>query len=116
MEQRAENGLSFREYGADGDTVGSAIAWLASIGVQQTNPSFALLNNNTNYDVDFRAYNLNEDDTYRYKEWNYDVFTRLGGNLPAMSIVRFPHNHTGNYKTTGTTLLTGAKSTTKIRG
>ena len=79
-------GLSFREYGADGDTVGSAIAWPASIGVQQTNPSFALLNNSTNYDVDFRAYDLNEDDTYRYQEWNYDVFTRLGGNLPALSI------------------------------
>lgn len=91
------SGLSFREYGADGDTVGSAIPWPASIGVQQTNPSFAVLNNSTNYDVDFRAYDLNEDDTYRYKEWNYDVFTRLGGNLPALSIVRFPHDHTGSY-------------------
>ncbi|HTW63905.1 MAG TPA: bifunctional YncE family protein/alkaline phosphatase family protein [Bryobacteraceae bacterium] len=91
------SGLSVREYGADGDTVGSAIAWPASIGVQQTNPSFAVLNNSTNYDVDFRAYDLVEDDTYRYKEWNYDVFTRLGGNLPALSIVRLPKDHTGSY-------------------
>lgn len=97
-------GLSFREYGADGDTVGSAVAWPASIGVQQTNPSFAVLNNSTNYDVDFRAYDLNEDDTYRYEEWNYDVFTRLGGNLPALSIVRFPHDHTGNYSTNSATV------------
>ncbi len=51
--------LSFREYGADGDTVGSAIPWPASIGVQQTKPSFAVLNNSTNYDVDdFRAYRI----------------------------------------------------------
>ncbi|HTC35944.1 MAG TPA: hypothetical protein VK724_21380 [Bryobacteraceae bacterium] len=91
------SGLSVREYGADGDTVGSAIAWPASIGVQQTNPSFAVLNNSANYDVDFRAYDLVEDDTYRYKEWNYDVFTRMGGNLPALSIVRFPKDHTGSY-------------------
>jgi YVTN family beta-propeller protein len=97
-------GLSFREYGADGDAVGSAIAWPASIGVQQTNPSFALLNNSTNYDVDFRAYDLNEDDTYRYQEWNYDVFTRLGGNLPALSILRFPHDHTGSYSTNPNTV------------
>jgi hypothetical protein len=92
-------GLSFREYGADGDTVGSAIAWPASIGVRQSNPTFALLNNSTNYDVDFRAYDLNNNDTYRYLEWNYDVFTRLGGNMPALSIVRFPHDHTGSYST-----------------
>lgn len=90
-------GLSVREYGADGDTVGSAVAWPASIGVQQTNPSFAILNKSTNYDVDFRAYDLVEDDTYRYEEWNYDVFTRLSGNLPALSIVRFPKDHTGSY-------------------
>ena len=98
------SGISFREYGADGDTVGPAIAWPASIGVQQTNPSFQVLNNSTNYDVDFRAYDLNEDDTYRYKEWNYDVFTRLSGNLPALSILRFPHDHTGNYSTNPNTV------------
>jgi len=98
------SGLSFREYGADGDTVGNAIAWPASIGVQQTNPSFAVLNNSTNYDVDFRAYDLKENDTYRYQEWNYDVFTRLGGNLPALSIVRFPHDHTGSYSTNPNTV------------
>jgi hypothetical protein len=93
------SGLSVREYGADGDAIGSAIPWPSSIGVQQTNPSFAVLNNSTNYDVDFRAYDLIEDDTYRYEEWNYDVFTRLGGNLPALSIVRFPKDHTGSYST-----------------
>jgi DNA-binding beta-propeller fold protein YncE len=98
------SGLSFREYGADGDTVGSAIAWPASIGVQQTNPSFALLNNSANYDVDFRAYDLVENDTYRYKEWNYDVFTRLGGSLPALSIVRLPKDHTGSYSTNPATV------------
>jgi YVTN family beta-propeller protein len=98
------SGLNFREYGADGDTVGSAIPWPASIGVKQTNPSFAVLNNSTNYDVDFRAYDLNENDTYRYQEWNYDVFTRLGGNLPALSIVRLPHDHTGSYTTNPNTV------------
>ena len=98
------SGLSFREYGADGDTVGSAIAWPASIGVQQTKPSFAVLNNSTNYDVDFRAYDLVEDDTYRYQEWNYDVFTRLGGNLPALSILRFPKDHTGSYSSNPNTV------------
>ncbi len=98
------SGLSFREYGADGDAIGSAIAWPASIGVQQTNPSFALLNNSANYDVDFRAYDLVENDTYRYEEWNYDVFTRLGGNLPALSIVRFPKDHTGSYSSNPNTV------------
>ncbi len=47
---------------------------------------------------------MNEDDTYRYQEWNYDVFTRLNGNLPAMSILRFPHDHTGNYSTNPNTV------------
>ena len=98
------SGLSVREYGADGDSVGSAIPWPASIGVQQTNPSFAVLNNSTNYDVDFRSYDLVENDTYRYKEWNYDVFTRLGGNLPALSILRFPKDHTGSYSTNPNTV------------
>lgn len=98
------SGLTVREYGADGDTVGSAIPWPTSIGMQQTKPSFADLNNSANYDVDFRAYDLNEDDTYRYEEWNYDVFTRLGGNLPDLSIVRFPHDHTGNYSSNSATV------------
>ena len=98
------SGLSFREYGADGDTVGSAIPWPASVGVQQTKPSFAVLNNSANYDVDFRAYDLSLDDTYRYQEWNYDVFTRLGGNLPALSILRMPHDHTGSYTTNPNTV------------
>jgi YVTN family beta-propeller protein len=98
------SGVSFREYGADGDTVGSAVPWPASIGVRQTNPSFPELNNSTNYDWYFRSYDLSENDTYRYQEWNYDVFTRLGGNLPGLSILRFPHDHTGNYTTNPATV------------
>jgi hypothetical protein len=98
------SGLTFREYGADGDTVGSAIPWPTSIGLRQTNPSFAVLNNSNNYDVDFRAYDLVENDTYRYQEWNYDVFTRMSGNLPALSIVRFPKDHTGSYSTNPATV------------
>jgi hypothetical protein len=48
----------------------------------------------------FRGFDNNWPDLYRYQEWarEFDQFV-AGGNLPALSFVRFMHDHTGNFDT-----------------
>lgn len=51
-------------------------------------------------DVYFRGYDQNASDVYLYKEWEreFDQYV-ANGNLPNLSMVRFPHDHFGNFST-----------------
>ena len=43
---------------------------------------------------------MNVPDFYRFREWQREFDTRYSsGGLPALSLVRLPHDHTGNYST-----------------
>ena len=48
----------------------------------------------------FRGFDNNFPDYYRFQEWSreFDGFVQ-GGNLPQLSMVRFMHDHTGNFST-----------------
>ena len=48
----------------------------------------------------FRGFDLSFPDYYRYKEWERDFDTNYAaGGLPNLSLVRFMHDHTGNFAT-----------------
>ena len=49
-------------------------------------------------DVYFRGYDQSYPDLWRYNEWKreFDQFV-AGGNLPSLSLVRFSHDHMGNF-------------------
>lgn len=51
----------------------------------------------------FRGFDNSFPDYYRYKEWEREFDTRYakagGEELPALSLVRFMHDHTGNFAT-----------------
>ena len=55
----------------------------------------------------FRGFDPNFPDFYRFKEWErefdtkYDPVKGGGEELPALSLVRFMHNHTGSFATAG---------------
>lgn len=53
-----------------------------------------------NTDVYFRGYDNNYPDTWRYREWKreFDQYVSQG-NLPSLSLVRFSHDHMGNFGT-----------------
>ena len=51
----------------------------------------------------FRGFDNKFPDYYRYKEWEREFDTKYanagGEDLPALSLVRFMHDHTGNFGT-----------------
>jgi YVTN family beta-propeller protein len=49
----------------------------------------------------FRGFDNAFPDYYRFKEWEreFDNYEKPGADLPALSLVRFMHDHTGNYDT-----------------
>lgn len=51
-------------------------------------------------DLYFRGFDNNWPDFFRYQEWarEFDQYV-AGGNLPSLSLVRFMHDHTGNFDT-----------------
>ena len=60
---------------------------------RRSTPSLAPLT-----DVYFRGYDNNYPDLWRYNEWKreFDQFV-ANGNLPSLSLVRFSHDHMGNF-------------------
>ncbi|WP_321476411.1 hypothetical protein [uncultured Paludibaculum sp.] len=51
-------------------------------------------------DLFFRGFDNAFPDYYRFKEWERDFDTTYAkGGLPSLSLVRFMHDHTGNYDT-----------------
>ncbi len=48
----------------------------------------------------FRGFDNNFPDYYRYTEWLRDFNAKYAkGGLPSLSLVRFMHDHTGNFGT-----------------
>ena len=49
-------------------------------------------------DIYFRGFDNSFPDTWRWEDWNREFQGYVtGGNLPALSLVRFMHDHTGNF-------------------
>jgi YVTN family beta-propeller protein len=95
-------GLTVRDYGFFDDNIGSAVPYpqnTAAVQVHPANPALA----NGNTDLYFRGYDLNNADYYLYQEFARDV---TANGLKNLSLVRMPHNHTGNY----TTALSGVNT------
>jgi DNA-binding beta-propeller fold protein YncE len=73
----------------------------ASTGTTVAFPASAALAPYT--DAYFRGFDNAFPDYYRYKEWEREFDTKYanagGAELPALSLVRFMHDHTGNYDT-----------------
>jgi hypothetical protein len=70
-------------------------------------PTSVSLTSNT--DLYYRGFDNQFPDYYRYKEWERDFDTRYGTpggtDLPALSLVRLMHDHTGNFGDPGKFLL-----------
>ena len=91
-------GLPVRNYGFFVDNLGRAAAFPANLTTAQAQPALTAFSSRT--DVNFRGYDLNNADYYLYQEWAREVDTTFAnGNLPALSLVRLPHDHTGNFAT-----------------
>jgi len=102
-------GLSVRNYGFYGD--------LARYSLPPTDPAFIALERQpfaaglrqffatkaslqAISDPFFRGYDQKYPDFWRFKEWEreFDLYV-TGGNLPALELVRLPHDHFGNFAT-----------------
>jgi YVTN family beta-propeller protein len=105
-------GLTVRDYGFFDDNIGSAVVWNPAIPAQvhPANPQLSGLpelgttpQSQLSTDLFFRGYDLNNADTYQEEEFERDVNTN---GLKNLSLVRMPHNHTGNF----TTALSGVNT------
>jgi YVTN family beta-propeller protein len=103
-------GLTVRNYGFYIDLAryeGSAAINPAYIPIS-TNPSAAGIvqayttkNSLINYtDPYFRGFDQSNADFYNFQEWSREFQQYVAnGNLPSLSLVRFPHDHFGNFST-----------------
>jgi DNA-binding beta-propeller fold protein YncE len=97
-DQALRAGLRVRNYGFFVDNIGSAISNPFASGVIQVRPANAALAPNT--DLYFRGYDQNNADFYLYQEWARDFDANFAaGGLPALNLMRLPHDHTGNFGT-----------------
>ena len=100
-------GLTIRNYGCFGDLVRSSVPVTHplfiplerhpfSAGARQFYPAKAALQ--TTSDLYFRGYDNKYPDYWRFKEWEreFDQFA-VDGDLPALEMVRFPHDHFGSF-------------------
>jgi YVTN family beta-propeller protein len=100
-------GLTIRNYGCFGDLTRSSVPTSNPIfiplerqpfaaGVRQFYPAKAALQ--TRSDLYFRGYDNKYPDYWRFKEWEreFDAFA-ANGDLPALELVRFPHDHFGTF-------------------
>src|SRR5581483_1448553 len=70
----------------------------ASTKTQVAYPTSAVLGPHT--DIYFRGFDNVFPDYYRFKEWEREFDAKLGkGGLPNLSLVRFMHDHTGDFDT-----------------
>jgi DNA-binding beta-propeller fold protein YncE len=88
-------GLTVRNYGFFDDNIGSAVAFPNNTTTAQVHPSNPQLAAG-NTDLSYRGFDLNNADTYLEQEFERDV---TAGGLKNLSLVRMPHNHTGNFTT-----------------
>jgi YVTN family beta-propeller protein len=99
-------GLTVRNYGFFDDNIGSAVPFpnnTNAVQVHPANPQLSGLPESGNTpqsqlstDLSFRGYDLNNADTYLEQEFERDV---TANGLKNLSLVRMPHDHTGNYST-----------------
>ena len=85
------------------DSHGNPITNPGALGIQQVVPFNPALFPSAqtapgSTDYFFRGYDNKYADVYRYNEWKreFDGYVR-NGNLPTMELVRFSHDHTGNF-------------------
>jgi YVTN family beta-propeller protein len=97
-DQALRAGLTVRDYGFFVDNIGNAVAFPANTSTAQVHPANAVLNPLT--DTFFRGFDMNNADFFLYQEWarEFDANYASGG-LPALSLIRLPHDHTGNFGT-----------------
>jgi len=97
-------GLTVRNYGFHVNNIGASGTITAPVSdpftagiiqVAPLDPPLAALT-----DVYFRGYDNVYSDVWRYNEWKreFDQFV-AAGNLPSLSMVRFSHDHMGNFAT-----------------
>ena len=100
-------GLTIRNYGCFGDLTRSSVPESYPIfipldrnpfatGARQFYPAKAALQSRS--DLYFRGYDNKYPDYWRFKEWEreFDQFA-ANGDLPALELVRFPHDHFGRF-------------------
>ncbi len=100
-------GLTIRNYGCFGDLTRSSVPLGNPVfipldrqpfaaGARQFYPAKAALQ--TTSDLYFRGFDNKYPDYWRFKEWEreFDQFA-ANGDLPALELVRFPHDHFGNF-------------------
>ena len=99
-------GLTVRSYGFFVDTTCYNIASCAIPLTHDPFSSHLIVATSTNValapftDPYFRGFDPSFPDYYRYKEWERDFDTNYAaGGLPNLSLVRFMHDHTGNFGT-----------------
>ncbi len=97
-DQALRAGLTVRNYGFFVDNIGKAVAYPGNESAVQVHPANAALASNT--DLYYRGFDQNNADFYLYQEWAHDFDTNFAnGGFPALSLVRLPHDHTGNFST-----------------
>jgi DNA-binding beta-propeller fold protein YncE len=95
-DQAIRAGLSVRDYGFFFQNVGPAII--------NANPPAQIVGYSTNTtlhpftDPYFRGFDMNIPDFYLYQEWLREFNTNyVNGGLPALTLLRLPHDHTGSF-------------------
>jgi YVTN family beta-propeller protein len=97
-DQALRAGLTVRNYGFFVQNVGPTMAEPYLTNTVVVSPTSASLRPYT--DLYYRGFDMSMDDFYLYREWARDFDARYAqGGLPALSLVRLPHDHTGNYST-----------------
>jgi DNA-binding beta-propeller fold protein YncE len=97
-DQALRAGLSVRNYGFFFDNVGATII--------NANPPTLAVGYSANAalrpftDPYFRGFDMNLPDFYLYKEWEREFEANYAsGGLPSLTLLRLPHDHTGNFGT-----------------
>lgn len=92
--------IDLSRYGMDGAPTHYKIPLLVDPAASKTQvayPADATLAKHT--DVYFRSFDNAFPDYYRYKEWEREFDKKYAnGRLPGLSLVRFMHDHTGDFK------------------
>ena len=97
-DQALRAGLTIRNYGFFVQNSGATIADYFSAGRPAAFPTSPALRPYT--DPYFRGFDMSMADYFLYREWarEFDANYANGG-LPALTLIRLPHDHTGNYTT-----------------
>jgi DNA-binding beta-propeller fold protein YncE len=97
-DQAIRAGLAVRNYGFFVQNIGPTILEPYLTNTAVVSPTSASLRPYT--DLYFRGFDQSMPDYYLYREWARDFDARYAqGGLPALSLVRLPHDHTGNFDT-----------------